>query len=179
MTSRSPDPAILELGCSSGRDTSVLVRHGFRRITATDLSRDALAACARAVPEATLVCHDLREPLPFADACFDVVVASLCLHYFAWDKTQEIVHEIRRCLVPGGLLLCRLNSTKDVNYGAAGHREIAHHYYDVDGRPKRFFDVQEVEALFGENWERISVEEMTIDRYDMPKTVWEVIARTN
>lgn len=178
-TIRSADPAILELGCSEGRDSAVLARHGFRHITAIDLSRDALAACARAVPEATLVCHDLREPLPFAGARFDVVVASLCLHYFAWEKTQEIVHEIRRCLAPGGLLLCRLNSTKDVNYGAVGHREIAHHYYDVDGGPKRFFDAQDVDMLFGAEWERLSVQEMAIDRYEMPKMVWEIIARKN
>lgn len=173
----SPAPAILELGCGGGRDTRWLVRNGFADITATELSREALAECARATPSAHLVCHDLREPLPFADRRFNAVIASLCLHYFAWDKTQEIVREIHRCLLPGGLLLCRVNSTKDVHHGAAGHREIAHHYYDVDGERKRFFDAADVEILCSSEWQRISMRELTIDRYAMPKVVWEVTLR--
>jgi SAM-dependent methyltransferase len=177
MTSRFTNPAILELGCGSGRDTAVLVQQGFRRITATDLSPEALAECARAVPDTRLVCHDLRQPFPFADAGFDVIVASLCLHYFEWQQTVEILRGIHRCLVPGGLLLCRLNSTKDVNHGAVGHQKITHHYYEVDGSPKRFFDADDVDSLFGAEWERISIEEMTIDRYEKPKTVWEIIIR--
>lgn len=170
-------PAILELGCGTGRDTAYLAQHGFTRITATDLSMEALAECRCAVPAADIVCHDLREPLPFADNSVDVVVASLCLHYFAWDKTLDMVRGIHRCLVPGGLLLCRVNSTRDAHYGAVGHREIAHHYYDVDGKPKRFFDREEIDALFGSGWLRIATQEMSIDRYEMPKVVWEVVAK--
>ena len=177
LTERSPSPAILELGCGSGRDTRWLIREGFTDITATELSRDALAECACAAPSAHLVCHDLREPLPFAEERFDVVIASLCLHYFGWDKTVDIVRGIRHCLAPGGLMLCRVNSTKDVNYGAAGHRAIAHHYYDVLGSPKRFFDRSEIDELFGVGWEQVSAIEMEIDRYEKPKVVWEVVLR--
>ncbi|OWW22353.1 class I SAM-dependent methyltransferase [Noviherbaspirillum denitrificans] len=169
--------AILELGCGGGRDTRRLAEQGFSDITATDLSRDALDRCGHAVPAAHLVCHDLNAPLPFADARFDVVIASLCLHYFAWDKTVDAVREIRRCLAPGGLLLCRVNSTRDVHFGAIGHPELAHHYYDVDGRPKRFFDAEDLERLFTEGWERLSMREATIDRYDKPKTAWEIALR--
>lgn len=177
MTQQSPSPAILELGCGGGLDTRWMAREEFADITATDLSSEALAECARGVPSAGLVRHDLREPLPFAEGHFDVVIASLCLHYFDWDKTLEIVREIRRCLVPNGVLLCRVNSTRDVHHGAVGHAEIAHHYYDVEGNPKRFFDGSDVDALFAEGWSRLSTEEMTIDRYEKPKTVWEVVLR--
>ncbi|HYD61306.1 MAG TPA: class I SAM-dependent methyltransferase [Noviherbaspirillum sp.] len=177
ITQRSASPAILELGCGSGRDTRWLAAHGFADITATEIATEALAECARAVPSAHLICHDLREPLPFTDGRFDVVLASLCLHYFAWDKTVDIVDEIRRCLAPDGLLLCRMNSTKDVNYGAVGHWEIAPNYYEVDGWPKRFFDAPSVDALFGAGWEQISKRELTIDRYEKPKVVWEVVLR--
>lgn len=174
---QSPAPAILELGCGSGRDTRWLAQQGFAGITVTDLSPEALAECACAAPSAHRVCHDLREPLPFADARFDVVIASLCLHYFAWDKTVEIVDGIRRCLAPGGLLLCRVNSTNDVNYGAAGHRAVTHHYYEVNGSLKRFFDKGEIDALFGAGWERIAMHEVSIDRYEKAKVVWEVAVR--
>jgi SAM-dependent methyltransferase len=174
---RSPSPAILELGCGSGRDTRRLAAHGLPDITATEISAEALAECARAVPSAHLIRHDLRQPLPFAEGRFDVVLASLCLHYFTWDTTAGIVNEIRRCLAPGGLLLCRVNSTKDVNYGAVGHREVAPDFYEVDGQLKRFFDAASVDALFGTEWERLSKREMSIDRYEKPKVVWEVVLR--
>lgn len=175
ITHRTLNPAILELGCGSGRDTVYLAQHGFTRITVTDLSVDALAECARLVPAADIVCHDLRQPLPFADDSFDVVIASLCLHYFDWQRTEAIVDEIRRCLVDDGVLLCRVNSTRDVNYGAVGHREIAPRYYDVDGRTKRFFAREDIDALFGRGWERIAVEEKEIDRYEKRKAVWEIV----
>lgn len=177
MAERSPSPAILELGCGSGLDTRWLVREGLGDITALDMSSTALAECRRAVPSARLVCHDLREPLPFSDAQFDVVLASLCLHYFTWDKTQAIVSEIRRCLSMEGVMLCRLNSTRDVHHGAVGYPEIAPHYFDVEGSPKRFFDEADVVRLFDAGWERLSLREATIDRYEKPKTVWEVVLR--
>lgn len=177
IAQQSPSPAILELACGNGRDTHWLARQGYVDVTATEISTEALSACSRAVPSAHLVCHDLRQPLPFADARFNVVIASLCLHYFAWDMTQEIVRDIRRCASPHGLLLCRLNSTKDVHHGAIGHPEIGHHYYDVDGSSKRFFDEAEVVSLFADGWDRLSMREVTIDRYEKPKTVWEVVLR--
>jgi hypothetical protein len=81
---------------------------------------------------------------------------------------------------PGGILLCRLNSTGDVHHGALGHREIEPHYYEVAGRyssRKRFFDRAAIDALFGPQWERLSVEERTIHRYRAPKVAWEMVLR--
>jgi len=179
LDSLSRTTPVLELGCDTGRDTVYLVAKGFK-VVATDISEKALEVCARTAPTATQVHHDLRDPLPFSDRSYRVVLASLCLHYFEWQKTTEIVAEIRRCLVPGGLLFCRLNSTKDVNHGAVGDSDAASNYYAVNGRysnRKRFFDFAAVELLFNEGWERVAVEEMTIDRYEMPKVVWEIVLR--
>lgn len=177
ITGQAADPPILELGCGDGRDTGALSRMGFTDITATDVSEQALSACAHAAPHARRVAHDLRQPLPFTDEGFPVVIASLCLHYFPWDQTERIVGDIRRCLGPKGLLLCRLNSTRDAEHGATGHPEIARHYYEVDGQPKRFFDRGDVDTLFADGWESVSVREMMIDRYARPKAVWEIALR--
>jgi hypothetical protein len=71
--------------------------------------------------------------------------------------------------------LCRLNSTGDVNHGAVGYPEISPHYYQVKERRKRFFDRPAVDALFGPEWRRLSVKEHTIQRFQKPKVVWEVV----
>jgi SAM-dependent methyltransferase len=49
---------------------------------------------------ATILTADLADPLPFADASFDVIVASLVLHYLADWSTP--LAEFHRVLVPGG-----------------------------------------------------------------------------
>ncbi|KRB73598.1 class I SAM-dependent methyltransferase [Noviherbaspirillum sp. Root189] len=177
IKAQAPIPAVLELGSGPGDDSAYLVEQDIVRLTCTDVSPRALARCARAAPGALMVCHDLREPLPFAERSFDVGIASLCLHYFAWDKTEAILRDIGRSLTPGGILLCRLNSTRDVHYGAVGHEPVGRNYYLVDGFPKRFFDRESVDLLFAHGWERISIEELSIARYDKPKIVWEVILR--
>lgn len=167
---------VLELGCDTGGDTAWLDAQGFE-VVAGDIALPALRACAAAVPHALLLQLDLRTPLPFADGAFGAVVASLCLHYFDWATTVRAVAEVRRCLAPGGLLLCRLNSTRDVLHGAGSGEEIEHHYWRVHGtyaECKRFFDRDDVARLFGAGWRLDACEERTIHRYAQPKVAWEL-----
>ena len=171
---------VLELGCANGRDTAWLAGQGFR-VVGTDISLDALRQCAAAVPNVGVIRHDLRKPLPFADGTFGAVISSLSLHYFPWAETRGAMAEIRRVLKPPfGVMLCRLNSTRDVHYGSAsGAREIERHFYEVPGPfgdRKRFFDRDDVHNLF-EGWKVLSCVERTIVRYEKPKVVWEVVAR--
>lgn len=167
--------SVLELGCGPGRDTVLLAKKG-HQVVAADVDEVALRRCAERVPSAHPVLLDLAVPLPFADEAFDAVMASLCLHYFDWAATQRAMGEIHRCLRMDGCLAVRVNSTKDVNHGAEGHPEIAHLFYDVDGRTKRFFDRASIEKLFAQGWRCDSVTEMTIERWALPKVVWEVFA---
>lgn len=171
--------AVLELGCDTGGDTAWLLDQGFD-VVAGDIALDALRQCARAAPAARLLQFDLRQPLPLVDDAFGVVVASLCLHYFDWATTQRAVAEIHRCLRPGGLLLARLNSTRDVQHGAGQGEEVEPRYYRLNatyGEYKRFFDDADVTRLFTPGWEFLSCEERANDRYARPKIAWEVILR--
>lgn len=165
---------VLELGCGSGRDSRYLTESGFRLI-AGDYSPAALETCRQQAPLADVRVLDIRQPLPFGDNQFPVIVASLCLHYFPCFQTVAIMAEIRRCLAPGGFLLARVNSTGDIHHGAAGHPEVEPGLYRVDGELKRFFDQEAVERLVDATWKIHSLEELTINRYDSPKVVWEVI----
>jgi SAM-dependent methyltransferase len=171
IAERAAGLPVLELGCGGGRDTAVLVEAG-HRVVAIDLSTRAIAKARARVPTAEFHCQDVRAPWPLAEA--GVVVASLSLHYFLWHETEALVDCIAGVLRRDGLLLCRLNSTNDHNFGASDHPRIDDNYYLVDGAPKRFFDRAAVDRLFGSGWRLLSAEEQTIDRYDLPKVVWEV-----
>lgn len=167
--------SILELGCGSGRDTAVLAAAGLR-VAGIDVSAEAIEEARARVPSAQLLCQDIREPFPLAAGTVGVAVASLSLHYFDWPETMAMVERIRRQLRPGGLLLCRLNSTHDYHHGASREADpVADNFYLVDGIPKRFFDRAAIDRLFATGWRMLSVEEQVVERYAQPKTLWEVV----
>ena len=120
---------------------------------------------------------DLTQGLPFPDALFGATVASLSLHYFPWSRTEEVLEDVRRCLVPGGHLLARLNSTNDRYYAAARKQEIEPNFYIANGSPKRLFDRDDVAALFSRGWNIEEAVERTTSRYGYEKALWEVVAR--
>ena len=168
---------VLELGCGSGRDTVDLLSAGCK-VIATDLSMKNLAVCTKSVPQASLVQMDNGKIFPFADHSIPVIIASLSLHYFAWDVTMQIASELRRCLKADGVLLARFNSTNDHNYGASSSMEIEPNFYQVGTSTKRFFDENSV-CLFLQGWDIQFLEENIIHRYEKPKSVWEVMAVCN
>jgi SAM-dependent methyltransferase len=166
--------SLLELGCGGGRDSRYLTGLGLN-VIAADYSPQAVELCSRSTPQAEVRLIDLREPLPFSDGAFPVVVASLCLHYFRWSCTMNIMAEIRRCLNPGGFLLLRVNSTRDIHHGAVGHPEIEPNLFLVNGELKRFFDREAMKRLTGTGWKVLNLEELTVDRYNAPKVLWEAV----
>lgn len=91
---------VLDAGCGSGALAQRLVAGG-ARVTALDASRRMLDIARRRLgPHVELVHADLAAPLPFPDASFDVVVASLVMHYLpSWEPPLA---QFRRVLAPGG-----------------------------------------------------------------------------
>ncbi len=170
------DAPVLDLGCGAGEDSWFLSRRGFRAVAA-DFSAKALEITGRRAPGAGTERVDLTRGLPFPDAHFGAVVASLSLHYFPWTKTVEILEDVRRCLVPDGLLLARLNSMYDPHYAAARKEPIGPNFYLVSGSPKRLFDRDDVVALFSAGWTLEDATERTTNRYGYEKTLWEIAAR--
>jgi len=172
----SREAPILELGCGGGQDARFLTGLGFA-VIATDFSEGALDLTRRRAPDARLENVDLTSGLPFPDAAFRVIVASLSLHYFPWRQTLEILDDVRRCLGPYGHLLARFNSTRDPHYSTAEKQEIEETFYLVEGMPKRLFDRKGVDALFEKGWEVVVADERVTRRYGEAKVVWEVAAR--
>jgi ubiquinone/menaquinone biosynthesis C-methylase UbiE len=90
---------ILDAGCGSGNLSGALRDRG-AIVTGFDSSAEVLGlARKRLGDDAALHTADLGSPLPFPDAAFDDVVASLVLHYLE-DWTSPLA-ELRRVLTPG------------------------------------------------------------------------------
>ncbi|MDO9359816.1 MAG: class I SAM-dependent methyltransferase [Polaromonas sp.] len=172
--SHAGEGPVLEIGCGHGDDTAVLADAGLK-VTAFDLSAASVAVARARVPSASFERRDIRDPFPLADHQAGLVVASLSLHYFGWEETVAIVQRIHRALQPGGLLLCRLNSTEDHHFGASGHQEIEPNFFLVNGEPKRFFDEAAVKLLFANGWRCLSLEHRVTRKYIKSKAVWEVV----
>ncbi|MFE0629236.1 class I SAM-dependent methyltransferase [Streptomyces sp. NPDC058864] len=94
---------ILDAGCGAGPLLAALRDRG-ALVTGVDSSAGMLELARRRLgAEADLRVADLGDPLPFADGAFDIVVASLVLHYLEdWGPTLS---EMRRVLGPGGKLI--------------------------------------------------------------------------
>ncbi|PKW16990.1 class I SAM-dependent methyltransferase [Saccharopolyspora spinosa] len=95
---------VLELGCASGVLTAQLVERGAdvlgldREPRLVELAQQRLGGSARAEVA------DLERPLDVVPTGgIDVVVASLVLHYI--ENWAPLLAELRRCLVPGGVLV--------------------------------------------------------------------------
>ncbi len=94
---------ILDAGCGAGPLSAALRAKG-AAVTGFDASA-AMVDLARQKlgDDADVHVADLGAPLPFADAEFDDVVASLVLHYL--EDWAGPLAELRRVLKPGGRLM--------------------------------------------------------------------------
>lgn len=94
---------VLDAGCGAGALAAALLDRG-ASVVGIDSSRGLLSlAAARLAGRAHLQQADLRDRLPFRDETFDVVVASLVMHYLPdWNPT---LREFHRVLRPGGRLV--------------------------------------------------------------------------
>jgi SAM-dependent methyltransferase len=98
---------VLDAGCGSGPLTQAL-RSAGATVSAFDSSSAMVDLARRRLgAEADLRVAELGAPLPFPDGAFDLVTASLVLHYLQ-DWTDALA-ELHRVLVPGGRALVSVN----------------------------------------------------------------------
>lgn len=171
---KSKDIPIIDLGCGSGNDSLYLSERGYEVISC-DFSEEALKRLSYFIDNPVIRLFDLRDGLPFENNSARVVISDLSLHYFYWEETEKILKEIDRVLTDDGILLCRVNSIKDINYGAGKGIELEKNYYDIEGNLKRFFDKEQIEKLFLK-WKIHYISEYEMARYGREKIVWEVAA---
>jgi SAM-dependent methyltransferase len=162
---------IIDLGCGSGNDTLYLTERGFSVISC-DYSIEALKRLTHFIRNPQTRHFDIRERFPFDDSSVSVIISDLSIHYFSKKETERIAEELSRVLVSGGFLLCRINSTKDVNHGAGQGEKIEDNFYNYEGTLKRFFDRNEIDYFFS-RWKIDYINECEMLRYKQKKIVWE------
>ncbi|MFD0268211.1 class I SAM-dependent methyltransferase [Streptomyces sp. NPDC127106] len=166
---------ILELGAGHGRDALYFAREGFSAL-ATDFSPVGLeqlreAATAQGVADrVSAVVHDVREPLPLADASVDAVFAHMLLCMaLSTKEIHALVAEVRRALRPGGTFVYTVRHTQDAHYGAGtGYGDGI---WEHGGFAVHFFSRDLVDAL-AEGW--VLEEVHAFEEGGLPRRLWRI-----
>ncbi len=96
---------VLDVGCAAGHLSALLIERGAASVTGIDASAQMVRLAAEHCGDNGRFHHaDLAAPLDFLpDASFDLVTASLVLHYL--EDWSGPLSELRRVLRPGGALV--------------------------------------------------------------------------
>jgi SAM-dependent methyltransferase len=147
---------VLELGCGQGRDALYFAAQGVS-VHATDFCELALDQVRHAAQRdgldalVTASLHDVRDPLPPANATIGAVFANelLCMA-LTREELRSLVAEIHRVLRPGGLFAYTVWATEDPNsaYGV----DHGDGLYEQHGYVVRYFDRALIDEL-AEGWE--------------------------
>lgn len=139
---------VLDLGCGAGRHTAYLSELGLSVVgmdpAASGLMRTVAWLRSEGLPR-MLVRSDMRA-VPFKTGSFDCVVSIYVLHHGTAAMIARAFQEIRRILVPGGVLLAVVQSKEDWKYGSGRLVErdtyipqmgdeagVLHHFFDRRG----------------------------------------------
>lgn len=170
---RFPKETVLDLGCGLGRDANYIYSKGYK-VVAYDYSTEALERVKSSYPHLETKYLDLNEPLNIPHQSSGIIIMNLSLHYYSWKKSEEIRDQLYNILKPGGVLILRLNSDKDINHDAGKGELIEEGFYLNSGRYKRFFNREMIKRLFPAPWCIHKIEEMEILRYK-GKVIYEVL----
>lgn len=99
-----PDAVVADLGCGTGKLTEAIAPFA-QKVIGIDSSEamiDAARTRLRLLDNVELQRAEL-ESIPLADACADVALMVLVLHYVA--SPPEVLRQVRRILEPGGRLV--------------------------------------------------------------------------
>jgi len=158
---------LIDLGCGIGNNTLYLLERDYEVISC-DFSEVALSRLKSFLPNAETLQFDMREGIPFEDNKIKIVIADLSLHYFDEQATFKILEDLNRVLEKDGLLICRLNSIKNLEGQTT-------YYLNSGGLLRRYFDESQISYFFNNSkWDILNKSEYIMDRYSTDKVVWEI-----
>lgn len=114
------DARVLDVGTSTGTNLRLLTDMGYRDVTGLDMSPEAIRFCTdKGLPP---VRQGSITAMPFADASFDLVLATDVVEHV--DEDQQAVDEVARVLRPGGTALFTVPAFQSL-WGLQD--EVSHH----------------------------------------------------
>lgn len=162
---------IIDLGSGNGVNTFFLHKNRIEPI-ACDFSEVALAQIRNKNAAIQTICFDMSMGLPFENESINIVIADLSLHYFEWYTTEKIIKELFRVLKKNGVLLCRVNSTKEYIENE-NDKLIEYRYYFNGSNCKRYFSENDIYKLFS-NYNLKHIQEGITEKYGYTKYLWEI-----
>lgn len=142
-----------------------------------DFSNEALANITNLIKNSKTMYLDMTKPFTLEDNSYDLIIADLSLQYFDSVTTKKIMSEIKRILMPKGILLARVATVDDYNYGALIGEKIEKNYYFEGIYAKRFFDEEDIKRYFspiGKLTYQKTVMTRDEDEYRKEKRLYEV-----
>ena len=143
---------VYDLGCGVGRHAVYLAAQGFD-VIASDVSASSIEHTRSALDEAGVTAelhHCDMSHWPFADASLDAVIAVNVVYHATRAQLVDLVQQIVRCLVPGGMLYITFKSRADSDYRQG--IELAPHTYAPQsgierGIPHYYVEQKEIAEL--------------------------------
>lgn len=173
---KNKDTVILDLGCGIGADTLYLIERGYN-VLSCDFSKEALKNVQANIPNSEILYLDMMKEFPIEDDAYSLIIADLSLHYFDNNMTFHIMNEIKRILKNDGILLARVASTNDFNFGAGLGQKLENNFYFEGDYTKRFFDFDDIIKYFGVIGS-VEAKELSMtrneDEYSKPKIVYTI-----
>jgi tellurite methyltransferase len=145
---------VLDLGSGTGRHLVHFARLGFSvyglddSTEGTRLARQWLASEGLT---ADVRVGSMHDPLPYADAFFDAVIAVQVIHHARLAAIRRLAAEMTRVLKPGGLVFVTVPALR--NQASLFEEIEPGTLVPLDGPekglPHHYFQVDELRALFG------------------------------
>ncbi len=99
---------VLDIGCGNGRNLIHLAKTYGSQGSGFDNSDEAIRQAKKAgvvLSTISFSVHDIREPLPFPDASFDLVLDLMVSHHLSKKEHVLYMKEVLRVLKPDGWIL--------------------------------------------------------------------------
>lgn len=166
---------VVELCAGHGRDAIFFAHEGFT-VRALDFSATGLQQLSEAAQalgisaRISTTVHDVRTPLPLADASTDAVFAHMLLCMaLSTAEIHTVVGEVRRVLRPDGMFIYTVRHTGDAHYGAG----ISHgdDIYEHGGFAVHFFTRDLVTAL-ADGWTLVEIHDF--EEGELPRRLWRI-----
>jgi ubiquinone/menaquinone biosynthesis C-methylase UbiE len=179
---------ILEVGCGTGSNLWFAAREGFS-VSGIDASPSAIKYAQKRFSEDNLT-GDFRTgsftQLPFENNYFDLVIDRAAITCCGFSVAQQTVAEIRRVLQPGGKFYFNPYSDRHSSYvsGRPGSDRLT---LDISAGTLVgvgqicLYGRREVDALFAQSWQVLSVQHLEIIEQIEPQYIvhseWRAIAQ--